>query len=752
MLEIQRLKRLIVPFVKGLPIIIGSLLIALFIAKKIIQYSVPQYQSIAKIKLDDSKNGLSSNNLFEDFDLFAREHKIETEAEVLKSSLLIKQAINKLELDVYLSRIGTLKKTKLYKETPLLFTYNKNNFTAYDKIYTLVVSSNSEFKIFEEDSKTALVEATFGKPFLVNNSELTIDLNTKVLNNKKLDIVGTYEFEIRSINKWAKVIKEQLDVKAVDKEIPIIRVVMKTESPEFSADFSNTLCNIYIQDYISTKSKTAKKTLDFVDQRMLEIQKMLSKSEDNLETYKLKHKVINILQETETGIRGLSNLQLQAIQLELEEKSIIDLEAYISSGDYYDETAILFGFGDLTLTELVKKLKLFSDEKKDLTLKYTENHPKVTNTQQKIDDVKDYIKEAITQNKRNIKTKRFEIQSKIDVMSKQFDDVPTRERELRMLQRDFQINESVYSFLAQKKLEAQIASSALISFHRIIQEATVAKKPVSPNKTLITFVLGLLGIFIGLFAVYSQKYLKGTIQDKTDIEKHTATPVIGVITDTKNPQEINLGFTTLATNLKLKSNGQKQTFLITSSIKQEGKTYISENLAQTYLEMGYSVATIDINPYHKTQTIEQSLEDLLTEKQVVKTQNYISIGLTAKESSGTKVLSHKNMETLITSIQNAYDIVIIDSPGSIISINALTLLKYCTKCLYVVCSNKSKVQYLTNIENIKEDYKYDNMGIVFNKAPILSSYSGNFFGAQLHYKQTPKGFMAKIKHYYKYYS
>lgn len=751
MLELQRIKRLIIPFIKGLPFIIVSLVLALFIAKKIIQYSVPKYQSIAKVKLDDNKYGHSANNLYEDFDLFSTENKIETEAEVLKSSILLEQAIKELNLNVSISRIGSIKKAQLYKNTPFTFSYTPNTFNQYDRTYIIQVNSDTAFEIFDETQKQVLAKGFFGQPIFLNNSEITIDLNSPVLAKKSLDIIGSYEFEIRSVQKWIKTINEELDVKAIHKEIPIIRVVMETENPQFSADFANKLCEIYMQDYVATKSMTATKTLEFVEKRMAEIKIILNESEDNLEFYKQENKVINTLQETETGIRGLSKLKLQAVQLEMDEKSIIDLEAYISKGNYYDETAILFGFGDLTLTELVKKLKLYSDEKKDLLLKYTESNQKVVNTQQKIDDVKTYIKEAIVQNKKTIQAKRIKIQNRIAVMSKQFDGIPTREKELRELQRDFQINESVYTFLAQKKLEAQIASTALISFHRIIQHATVAQKPVSPNKTLITFILGLLGLFLGLGIVYSKKCIKGTIQDKTDIEKITATPVIGIVKETLSENESNNDFTTLATAIKLKSSNVKQTILITSSIKNEGKTYITKNLHKAYLNMGYSVAIIDCNPYHHEYRWDHNLEELLHGNQLVK-KTSISVGISTEASKTTQLLAHKNTESVIKNIQNLYDIVLIDSPGSIISINAFTLLKYTDQSLYVVCSNQSKVQYISNIENIKDDYQYENMSIVLNRASILSSYSGNFYGSQLNYTKSPTGFIAKLKHYYKFYS
>lgn len=758
MKEIQRIKRLIIPLLKGMPVIIITLIIALFIARKAIQYTVPKYQSMAKIKLDDRKYGMSANNLYEDFDVFATENKIETEAEILKSPLLIGKAIDALKLDVMIKRQGRLKHAFLYKDNPFIFEYDRFENNLEDQKYVLRV--NGKNFVVETEEQQFIASSSFGQPFTIGADELIINLNEALLEEKDIATNGEYLFEIKSRNSWISYMNELVDVKAIDKEIAVLRVVVKSEDPEFSADFANILCSVYVDDYIYTKSLAASKTLSFIDERMTALQSVLSESENKLEGYKIDHDVVNTRQETETGLRELSKLQVQLINLEMEEKAVGELEAYISAGDYYEETAINFGFGDLLLTELVKKLKLYTDEKRDLQIKYTDNDPKVKNAQEKIDDIEAYIKEAIAQNKVNIELRRTEIQNNINRLNTQFEDIPTREKEMRILERDFQINESVYTFLAQKKLEAQIASSALMSFHRVIQPAVPAKEPVSPNRVLITFVCGFLGVFTGVLLVFGGKFIRGKIVSKSDIEKLTATPVAGVITGSRRKKDYQNDFTTLATGLQLKHTTNLQTVVITSSTRQEGKSFVTENLADTYSQMGYSVAILDLNHFNPAYGGEHdfTISELVKESNAQFDQfqagsdHIAKIGFAAENANPALLLSHKNFGKAIDRIRQKFDLLLIDTPGSVISIEALTLLKYADICLYIIRAKKSNAEYVSNVDIIKNDCNFDQVEIVLNGAHSSTNYSGNFSGSQLHYSNVPKGIFKKIKYYLKAYT
>ncbi len=750
MKEMQNIKRLIIPLLKGLPILIITVLISLFIAKKTIQYSTPNYQSIAKIKLDDRKYGMSGNNLYEDFDVFSSKNKIETEAEVLKSPLLIGKTIEELNLGVLVSRLGTIKETILFQDNPLLFKYTSSTTSIFNTKFLLNITGDN-FTVYNEDEEQ-LVSSTFETPFLLKGDTLQINRNNELIITKNINTDGDYQFEIKSKDQWISYLSLLVDVKAIDKEIPVLRVVVKSENPEFSSDLANKLCKVYVEDYIETKSMAASKTLSFITARMDILKTDLETSENELEIYKMKHNVVNTLQETETGLRGMSKLQLQLINLEMEERAIIELDSYMSQGDYYDETAINFGFGDLVLTELVKKLKLFSDQKKDLLLKYTPSDQRVINVQEKIQDIQDYIKKAIKQNRKNIELKRSEIELELNEMSTQFEDIPTREKEMRILERDFQINESVYTFLAQKKLEAQIATSALMSFHRIIQPAIVSKEPTSPNKVLITFVCGFLGILFGLVIIFGSKIVRGKILNKSDVEKLTSTQILGVLTHTKKEDIKTREFITLATSLNIQSVKDKQTIVVTSGTKLEGKSYISQNLADTYLKMGYSVALLDINVLNPSfpNDYDYKLEDLVTTTEVLKLSHkdkIVKIGLSNLHGTGLLTLSHKNMSDTMNLIKSKFDIVIIDTPGSVISIDALCMLKYANLCLYAIRANVTKAEYVENIDCIKNDFNFENMRIILNGAHKSTNYSGNFNGSQLHYSKAPKGLFKKVGYY-----
>lgn len=743
MKEAQNIKRILITLLKGSPIIVGALIIGLIIANKAIQYSTPKYQSQAKIKLDDRKYGFSGNNLYEDLDVFTSENRIETEAEILNSPLLIGKTLRNLKLNSLIWRKGQMKNTLLYKDNPFLLECT-DDFQWLDEKLILKVKDTLSYEIRNEEGEF-LFRGKFGDENGSVNG-LSIHYNDSILAQKSIETNDDFVIQLYSNEKLIKLVKSNLDVKAVDKEIAVLRVVFSWEDPDFAADFANALCQEYIDDYILTKSKAAHKTLDFIDDRMIDISKSLAKSESQLESYKIDHDVVNTIQETETGLREVSKVQLQLINLQLEEDATKDLEDYIQRGDYYEETAITFGFGDLTLVELVKKLKLYTDEKKDLLLKYTDDDQRVINTQAKIDDVEKYIKEAVRRNLESIQLKRRNLEAELALMKMQFEEIPTREKELRSLEREFMNNESVYNFLFQKKLEAQIASTALISFHRNIQPAVRADKPVSPNTVLITFVCGIFALIIGVVIVFSLKAFSGKIINVSDIEKLTAIPVIGVLRRHKSPQPSE--FIAIAQSLQKKIKDQSSTtLLITSSIRYEGKSYLSENLSDVFFKMGYRIAVLKFNPFESTE-YNVDLEQLIY-KDGDKFKNedkkgMVTIGCSCSPDEFGILQGHKNFKQVMSNIQNYFDLVIIDSPGAVISPVASTLMPFSDVALYLVRSKKSKSQYISNADLLKEEFPKKEVFIVLNDVHSSTNYTGMYTGSMLNYYRVPKNFFARI--------
>jgi tyrosine-protein kinase Etk/Wzc len=87
----------------------------------------------------------------------------------------------------------------------------------------------------------------------------------------------------------------------------------------------------------------------------------------------------------------------------------------------------------------------------------------------------------------------------------------------------------VYSFLSEKKLEAQISRSAIMPGASIIEEALPNFHPVSPNANSIYRTAIILGILVGLGLIILIRMLNPYIYDKETVESLTTIPIIGII-------------------------------------------------------------------------------------------------------------------------------------------------------------------------------------------------------------------------------
>lgn len=738
---VQAIKRQLLPLIKGSPIVIVIFLVALFIAGKVILYTPNTYQSIARIKLDDQKYGFSNNVLFSDFDIFTTKNKIQAEATVLMSPLLVGMALDSVDFEQSIYRKGKLRNTMLYKDSPILVEHEFMNKELYDKDYFILVNADNTYQLVDENGNYNGFEAQkLGEATLLEGGLIRVSKNEALLANRKLQLEGAYILHVFSKSGLIKDVSSRLDVKEIDKELPIIRVVYKDENPKKVAEFANVLCRTYINDYVVTKSSAAKRTVDFIDKKINDVLKDLQNAELELEEYKDVNGVVNTRQETETGLRQISNLEIQLINLEMNEKAVLELEEYISSGNYFAERAINFGFGDLLMTELVKKLKLWQDERIDLLVKYTPESDEVKAVDQKIEEIKVYIVEAIKRNKSEILTRRAEIEKSLETVSTQFEGLSTREKEMRILEREFHLQEQVYNFLSQKKIEASIASSADFTFHRIIEEAIPAEKPVAPNATLITFVSGLLGLIIGVSFIYLRRFALAKVSDRLDIERHSDLPLIGLIRKDNSSED----FLTLVKSLQLKDKLKQNGILaISSTIGGEGRSFVAQNLANTLSELGMRIALVSM------ESNQSSLRDFNS----LSVDEYLLNGEKAKcmIKLTQAVPTNLDFEQKLFQLKADFDLVVLDTPASAVNVSGIEAMKLADHSLYVIRANKTSIDYLNHADRLVEEYSLKNVMLLLNDAHKASSFAGTYVGSQFRKVAKFKGIIPRFRTYLKLY-
>ncbi|NQY29505.1 MAG: hypothetical protein HRT69_08535, partial [Flavobacteriaceae bacterium] len=547
-----------------------------------------------------------------------------------------------------------------------------------------------------------------GEMLVSPNLTINILLNDVFIEkNKDKNIVGNYQFKILNRQTLLKHVQKNIDITSVDKDVPVLRIIYKSSSPEKAATVVNQVTKTYIEDYIENKYKAANITVNFLRDQIDIVLGKLSNSEFNIQNYRDTESITNIRQETETDLRQIAQLEIQQTNLKMSLEAIRDLERYIKKGNSNPlELAPNFeAFTDLLSTEIVKKIKALQAERHDLLITYTIEDDKVKVIDGKLYDLTSYLEESITNTRKNLETKYNKLSDKIIVVRRNFISVPEKERVMNILNREFHIYQQSYNFLNEKKMEAEIAQAAKIAFHRIITPGKVSKTPVSPNRPIIQIVSIMLGMFIAIALIYFVHALKAKVNDVFSIESNSNTPIAMLTPMLKTSQDIENHFLQQVVQLEIKGVlKNKSSVCISSFAINDGATFNARHLVQALAQQGRKILFIDtenrlgfVNGKEKTP--------------VTVSENIDAISLTDRSFDH---YTKDMMQAFVQKLEEQYDLVMILNQ-KLGAQKSMLLMSIVTTNLIVLDSRLTPHSKIMEADLIQEEYKFDSVQFVLNR-------------------------------------
>lgn len=756
----REFRTLVVPVIKGSPLLVLLLVVAIFLARRLIIYTNPTYQTDAAVKIDNKDYGIGNFSLF-DGEMGPKQSLSSiflTEVEIFKTRRIKELTFQQLDFDVSYFRVGSIKTSEIYYDTPFKVTYNVLNPKIYEKEIPLQYIGNETFVSITGPKKAPQIDTIqYNKTFRNDQFEILVLKNERFWKEKPdaLRVGDKFAFVIHKFETLIKSVDaSNYFVKPIDKEISIVKIYYKHEVPEKAALLVNTLVDTYIASSKALKDTFATQTIKFIQAQINDVEQKLKDSEGKLTTFKQSNNVVNTNLETDATLKELTALDLRKVDLDIQEVELTSIyEFLMSNNDISDFSPNFKAIGDKVFEDAYIKLQNSQLKKKDLLVRYTPNSSEVQNIQVKIDNLRTFIMESIQKKVESIKAKTAEIEGTINTVQSRLKRFPDQQRQIAELERDVELNAQTYKFLTQKRMELGIAQSSNFSFHQVIDYAQIPAKPVAPNKMLIMGLAVFLALLAGLVIIFIWNYFSNTIENKDELRDYVANiPILSTISQVKkNYLEEIEPFLNLYTNLNILHTNQQtavqngnghngvngnavnnlnkkgRIILLSSIMPNEGRTFVTLGLGRTMAHFGNKVLLIDMDKrkpkLHKALHMENDIglseilkDDVKASDAIKKTAIERLDFIAGGDMSGIPdefVFSPKTT-TFLSELQHYYDAIIIDTPPTAVVIESVALMHQVDTNLYLVKAYKSRARFVKHINTFVEEYKVPNFYLVLN--------------------------------------
>ncbi|MGB3546009.1 MAG: polysaccharide biosynthesis tyrosine autokinase [Saprospiraceae bacterium] len=491
-------------------------------------------------------------------------------------------------------------------------------------------------------------------------------------------------------------------------------------------------------------NEVALETLGFIDDRLAEVSSQLDAVEANLERYKLRNQIADqSTSDLDLVLRNVDQLGREKEDLNLQLSIIRSMEQALNGSAGKDQlipiNSAVFNSGQLP--EMVKLYNSLILDRKELLITGQPANPMVVSINQKIESLRGSITSALANLEHDLDQRKDLIASQYDRSLGRLQSVPTKERALLDQSRQQGIIENLYVYLLQKKEETALAYVSNTTSAQIIDRPHAGNYPVSPNKKVWYFFCLVMGIGLPFsFSVVKEELLPRNVETVEDLKRaapnHT---VVGIVNRAPGKDklkvlpaarsEVSDRFRSLRNNLQYSYPRGSNCFLVTSGGKEEGKSFISTNLAASFALARKRAVVVDFDFYNATVANyvggkngrglsdylsgELELEELVHPVDRVTNLHYIPAG-SPGDNPGDLISNQAALANLFIYLREQYDIIVLDAPPVGILSDAVLLNAYVTATLYVVRAEATKIQSVRRTNDLFMEDRLVNPLLVLN--------------------------------------
>lgn len=745
-----------------------SIVGCVFIALLYIRYKSPVYSTSAQILIkeeDPYKTRMQGSTMadFSQLGFLTNSNGFDNEMEILGSKTLARKAVTNLKLYVLYAFEGRVRDAEIYGMSPILADMSPVDLDTLSRPVFMEIKplETGGYKIKGEAAEERFEAEVKTLPARVRTLSGWVSLRANP------DTMCVFEDRALKIYIYrpaymASVFLKGTSIESISKLTTIASIMREDTQRKRAEDYMNELIRVYNEDANEVKNEVALKTEAFVNKRIKIIDAELGSTESDLEVYKKRNRLVDLMSDAEASYKGIESYQRQQTELETQMLLVKSLKEYVD--DPANEMEIIpanLGLKDQDLNKIISDYNTKVVERKRLLKTAPESSPVVISATNAIASLYPGIRHSLSTVYDNLRVQKRKVDSQYDLFVGRLSDAPTQERVLSDMGRQQSVKAALYQILLQKREENAISLASTVDKAQVIDAPESTIRPVSPKKKIVALVALLAGIAIPAGLIYVLNLLRYRIEGRGDIEKLTD---LSILCDIFVAKELKDGkraivvrentngmmeetFRNLRSNLRFVMKGDEKVILCTSMIPSEGKTFVSTNLAMSMALMGRKVLVVGLDIRKPrlgklfglttgrhgltTYLVGEDNSDEFLREQIFKSVMHANLdvlpaGLIPPNPG--ELITSERLDEAFARFREWYDVIVIDTPPIGLVSDTLLLGRLADATLIVCRCDFSLKRNFEIINSIHDEGKLPKMNLVLNGVDLQQRKYGYYYG------------------------
>ena len=397
--------------------------------------------------------------------------------------------------------------------------------------------------------RPALVNIRGGQPFYQDYFDEGVDQRTQLEILKSRIILERLVNELGLLQPGISAQDEERVLESVRRAIQVyqvpgtylVNIVAQQKTPDMAIKLANTMAEVYIEYNLQTKLSSARKTLVWLNEQIVDLRGKVQDAYSALSDYQSQNEILSLEMAPEVQaakLAELTNAYERARQERIEAETRLTELRKIQQQGFNFGTELAATLDDPVLANLRSELTDAEIERTNLLQSYKDKHPKIKQIDGKIETLRQNLATAIETlfkkfdtNLSVLQAREANLASSVDAFKREAMAINEKRLEYSKLKSEVASTEELYNLLFRQLKETSITGDLVEkNTMRILESARTAQDITTPLRREQIIVFGvIIGFVLGIGLAFLFEYFDKTVKTPEDVEYFLDLPVLGTI-------------------------------------------------------------------------------------------------------------------------------------------------------------------------------------------------------------------------------